>query len=640
MRKTQEKLIARAIKNNWTPEKIEFLKNSTEPIRFLENIFYFIQMHSEEELGDYSIVFDLREYGDNVLWQCRNIPMDVITRIISSDICNEDKKEILYWVSCECPLHLIKRMYCIWVKYNRPYICFYEIFYDMCEAYKSEKIHDDELFFQYLNYLLSHMLDCKKIAYNLAKAYKYRFAFEDMTVVADCDLNKYSELIFKNRFGYLQDIYEFDDKSSCKKTIYLDQGKVNAAIDACEMFPQITPMRVDTSSLTLNISFDFNKLVISISKYGILNFSRCFVKGKDKEEWKIGIYKEKYQNSKKYLIYADGGFYTIIKRNNLEKCIPMSIKDLYFIYDMYGKECFNLFKTILLHHCSGYVMKDIIQYIENRVAYEYPFASGLPPISVNECCNTYNLDTLMKQKYPRFTDINWNKTDLCVGYMIFKTMSWVDEKSKGILLNQKNFKPDLEYYMDNMSINIDTKQYFLINIIMKKLTPDTYWYDEEHNKVDENNVKNVVKDYVSMCRQCKRKISLSFKSAKKLKEAHDDLVVIVANKHTPVIKIPKDTKFKTLRKILPEEFECITSRRRIILEGKNMHHCVASYAGHVNKDKCAIYSWVNPDTKKRYTIEFGCSKKGQYYIAQIQGMCDRGCPEEVREYVSNFIKTN
>lgn len=362
MRKTQEKLIARAIKNNWTPGKIEFLKNSTEPIRFLKKIFYFIQQHSEEELGNYSIVYELKEYIDSVYWWCMDIPVDVIEKVIGSSISKEDKEELLYW-----------------------------------------------------------------------------------------------------------------------------------------------------------------------------------------------------------------------------------------------------------------------------------FTSALPPITVNECCDAYNLDTLMKQKYSRFTDVNWNKIDLSVGYLIFKTMSWVDEKSKGILLNQKNLKPDSGYF--DAATNIDTKQFFLVNIIMKNLNPNTYWYDEEHNIVDENTVKTVVKDYISMSRKCKKKISLSFKSAKKLKEAHDNLVVIIANKHTPVIKIPKDTKFKTLRKILPEEFEWICSRRRIILEGKNMHHCVASYADAVNKDKCAIYSWINPDTQKRYTIEFRCTKKGQYYIEQIQGMCDRGCPKEVNEYVNSFIKT-
>ena len=80
-------------------------------------------------------------------------------------------------------------------------------------------------------------------------------------------------------------------------------------------------------------------------------------------------------------------------------------------------------------------------------------------------------------------------------------------------------------------------------------------------------------------------------------------------------------------------FEWIKNRKRIIKEGTDMHHCVASYAEKINKDKCAIYSFVYKD-KKRYTIEFIYTKNNRYSIRQIQGMCDRGRPEEVSEYVN------
>lgn len=68
-----------------------------------------------------------------------------------------------------------------------------------------------------------------------------------------------------------------------------------------------------------------------------------------------------------------------------------------------------------------------------------------------------------------------------------------------------------------------------------------------------------------------------------------------------------------------------------------MHHCVASYANKVNKDLCAIYSFVYPGTEKRYTVEFVQRKDGTYYMNQIQSMCDRGAPDEVKQYVVNFM---
>ena len=59
--------------------------------------------------------------------------------------------------------------------------------------------------------------------------------------------------------------------------------------------------------------------------------------------------------------------------------------------------------------------------------------------------------------------------------------------------------------------------------------------------------------------------------------------------------------------------------------------------GTLNKDACAIYSLLYPPTQKRYTIEFGKHKEGTFYIIQIQGKCNRGCPEEVKKYVTQYI---
>ena len=141
-----------------------------------------------------------------------------------------------------------------------------------------------------------------------------------------------------------------------------------------------------------------------------------------------------------------------------------------------------------------------------------------------------------------------------------------------------------------------------------------------------------------MSSQIKKKISIRFCSAKKIKDAHDAVIVEYQSRHIPKIEIPEKSRFSDLRKILPKEpFEWIASRRRIILEGEKMHHCVASYAEKINRDKCAIYSFIYPMNQKRYTIEF-CANAGGYYIAQIQGMCNQGCPKEVRDYVEGWLK--
>ena len=67
-----------------------------------------------------------------------------------------------------------------------------------------------------------------------------------------------------------------------------------------------------------------------------------------------------------------------------------------------------------------------------------------------------------------------------------------------------------------------------------------------------------------------------------------------------------------------------------------MRHCVASYAGCVNRDECAICHLFKDG--KNYTIEFRMAENGMgYTINQIQSRADRGAPSEIWEYVQEQI---
>ena len=150
-------------------------------------------------------------------------------------------------------------------------------------------------------------------------------------------------------------------------------------------------------------------------------------------------------------------------------------------------------------------------------------------------------------------------------------------------------------------------------------------------------VRYTVQDYINFCHTLHKKIRLTFTSAKKMKELHDDYAVIIKNKYTPTITIPKNTKFRELEKLLPaDEFTWIKTKRKIIKEGVEMHHCVATYADLVNKDICAIYGFIKKDNHRRYTIEFRKNKNG-YYIRQMQSICERGYIEEDYIYVQSLI---
>ena len=66
-----------------------------------------------------------------------------------------------------------------------------------------------------------------------------------------------------------------------------------------------------------------------------------------------------------------------------------------------------------------------------------------------------------------------------------------------------------------------------------------------------------------------------------------------------------------------------------------MRHCVASYAGEVNKDQCGIFHLTYAD--KGYTVEFRITR-GKYNVFQIQSKANRGAPKEVWDYIKGLIK--
>ena len=110
-------------------------------------------------------------------------------------------------------------------------------------------------------------------------------------------------------------------------------------------------------------------------------------------------------------------------------------------------------------------------------------------------------------------------------------------------------------------------------------------------------------------------VRLSVKTADALVKLHDE-VALVSNMSDGRVSVPKDTVFKKLRKILPTEFEWIKTRKRLNKESLMMGHCVWSYGDEINKDKCAIYSFIDEEGKystegcrKRYTLEFQFVKK-------------------------------
>lgn len=288
---------------------------------------------------------------------------------------------------------------------------------------------------------------------------------------------------------------------------------------------------------------------------------------------------------------------------------------------------------------KGYVWKDIMTYSVR----DYDL---LPALTCNEITAGHTLNEVMNFHYKNADFIDWNRCDLRLGHLIMQALPLVDEKSRNFLLANRymRFEEFMEtycvhakrVYVDPAAERVDSRYYavkrFLSEIIQKRVGADK---------------DAVIYDYVDMAKMLHRKISIMFTSEKKVNDAHDDLAkdLTAKNAHddlakdftaknTPRVKVPKNSKFNRLAKLLPDDMEWIKSKKRLVQEGSEMHNCVAKYANEINKDSCAIYSFVY--NNKRYTVEF-VTYKNRYSIKQLYGVCNSEPEAGVEDYVKGFL---
>lgn len=136
----------------------------------------------------------------------------------------------------------------------------------------------------------------------------------------------------------------------------------------------------------------------------------------------------------------------------------------------------------------------------------------------------------------------------------------------------------------------------------------------------------IVRDTLAMSRRLSadrrtadqdNRISLVPRSPNGYRNRHDVLTERTHILDVPLIDIPRDSVFRRLRVVLPEEFEWLRDGGRLVRESSEMHHCVRTYGDKINRDGCAVYSVIRDG--KRYTTEFNAEVGGGYRIGQIRG---------------------
>lgn len=346
-------------------------------------------------------------------------------------------------------------------------------------------------------------------------------------------------------------------------------------------------------------------------KYIVLEFARynkiCGKNG--------NIYYADKKECETLIINEDLSIYTYIKG----KAVPitysyLSKKKIFndVVFNKYIIEIFKYFseKHLLFRELTNeYKNKLICLPIRINDIWEYRTKYDL----LNGYCKNY--------KIPK----NINKYPIQLTYLLTKCQKYVKENEY-----QKLVKTIINYDYKNEFINSHREQlksclylYYKINI------------ENERKKELDEDEEYLVADYIEMkLRYDNDKIfNLNIKSIKRIESEHDRLTIKLRNKKTPIIKIPKNSKFKNLK--LPTEFERIKTRKRLITESIINNNCVWSYAEKINKDKSAIYSVIYDN--ERYTLEIKERRK-KYYLAQISGYGNSPAPVELIEKIKDIIK--
>lgn len=261
----------------------------------------------------------------------------------------------------------------------------------------------------------------------------------------------------------------------------------------------------------------------------------------------------------------------------------------------------------------------------------------ISPISYADTVKYHNKAEYFAGTYKNAGIIKWNynKHNINLSYLVLRSLDKVAVEDYGILQNTSDIM--LKY--------INKKQRG------RNKLPDTIieflsgFYIEKGVEATD-----YAEDYVRMCFETHKDVVLHY-SVKRMIDEHDHFMDNRTrksyNERVKPFKIPKDSKFKKLRDVLPKDFEWIKTKKRLIDESIMMHHCVWSYYDKIGRDACAIYSFLDKegmfDCKgrgevKRYTIEFLYDKRSNNYrINQIQAKYDRFGGDLIKPYIQKLL---
>lgn len=291
-----------------------------------------------------------------------------------------------------------------------------------------------------------------------------------------------------------------------------------------------------------------------------------------------------------------------------EKLIPLTFKT---ISKLYTNPYFRKFMDALVSKltCKYPILNDIMRWLTED-------GYILMPLNFIEVLKHHNLKGLFHEKHrvSRELHYRWNVRDVNLSYLIIKSWNYVKPEMRNKLLQVHELPDSFAFCMTQR--------------VKDKVLSFLVWYLSRRIGEKDESFESLLKDYVRMCFMMKEKVNICIRSAKRIQSEHDRLSNLQYMKATPLISVNTDTKFNELRRILPQEYEWIRTRKRLVHEAVIQCHCVWSYAEYINKDVCQIYSYISQETGERYTLEFRI-RCHRYVCVQAQGKHNKADVREI-----------
>lgn len=337
----------------------------------------------------------------------------------------------------------------------------------------------------------------------------------------------------------------------------------------------------------------------------------------------------------KLFVHPDGHVSHSVRTRRGDILVPLKFKVLAGFYQEGDRE-FKKFLGVLLSTLDPGFAKDIRPYLESGVFF--------PDLSVDEVRSRqyHFLGDACAAKYPDVKG-NWNRNDVNLLYACDRVGRYADDASRALLSEFRD-----PGFLSRAGFGVMSRVTFRGKTSAGVVKFLTRWYTErlgfntdagfgKLSQWEQDLVSDgaVFFDYVRACRDTGSKLNFRFKSFRKFHEEYERLEELYRINFMPEVKIPESTVFSTLRKALPPEFVWITSKRRLCREAVEMHHCVSSYAGAINRDECAICSVTISGV--RYTCDFRVGG-GRYVLSEMRGACNKAPDPVAVGYVESFLE--